>query len=160
MQSMTAGTPALALLDLTGTWHVVREYDHDPGNTSFGLEAAEKLNVEPERVFKTLIADVDGQHVVAIVPVANQVNLKALAKAVSGKHAQMADPADAMRITGYVVGGISPLGQRKKLPTVIDETAHLWDTILVSGGKRGLDVELSAHDLITLTSAIIADIAN
>lgn len=156
---MTAGTPALALLAQTGTSHVVREYDHDPATTAFGLEAAEKLDVEPERVFKTLIAELDGHHVVAIVPVTHQVNLKSLAKAASGKHAVMANPNDAMRITGYVVGGISPLGQKKKLITVIDETAQLWDTILVSAGKRGLDVELDPNDLIALTSAIVADIA-
>ena len=160
IRSMSAATAALQLLATTGTPHTVREYDHDPSTTSFGLEAAEKLDMDPDRVFKTLVAQVDGKHAVAIVPVSCLVNLKALAKALGGKHAEMADPADATRITGYVVGGISPLGQKKKLPTVIDETAQLWDTVLVSAGKRGVDVELTPSDLVSLTSAVVADIAN
>lgn len=156
---MTAGTPALVALTSAGVWFTIREYEHDPNNTSFGLEAAEKLGVEPDRVFKTLIANVDDEFVVAIVPVNCTVSLKHLAKVIGGKKAAMADPAIAQRLTGYVVGGISPIGQKKTLRTVIDETCELWDTVLVSGGKRGLDIELSAADLIAVTNAITADIA-
>lgn len=155
---MSAATAALDVLASHGIAHTVRAYDHDPTVASFGLEAAEKLGVEPDRVFKTLVAEVDGRHVVAIVPVTYQVNLKALARAAGGKHAVMADPADAMRITGYVVGGISPLGQKRRLETLIDETAQMWDTILVSAGKRGVDVELDPLDLARLTDAAFADI--
>lgn len=157
---MASGTPALVALNNAGVQYAIREYDHDPANTAFGLEAAEKLNVEAERVFKTLIANVDDEYVVAIVPVTSTVNLKNLAKAIGGKKAAMADPTIAQRITGYVIGGISPLGQKKQLRTVIDETSELWDTVLVSGGKRGLDIELSPHDLIALTDAIVAEIAD
>lgn len=156
---MTAATPALAALAAAGVTHTVREYLHDPASTSYGLEAAEKLDVEPERVFKTLVASLDGQLCVAVVPVTVQVNLKSLARALGGKHAEMADPAIAMRTTGYVVGGISPVGQKRLLPTVIDETAQLWDTVLVSAGKRGMDVELSPDDLAAITRAVFADIS-
>ena len=156
---MTRATPALAALSAAGVAHTVRDYEHDPAVTAFGLEAAEKLGVDPDRVFKTLVAEVDGRLCVAVVPVTCQVSLKSLAKALGGKHAQMADPAHAMRATGYVVGGISPLGQKKALPTVIDETAQIWDTVLVSAGKRGVDVELAPADLAALTSAVFADIA-
>ena len=157
---MASGTPALVALTSAGVQYAIREYDHDPTNTAFGLEAAEKLDVEPDRVFKTLIANVDDDYVVAIVPVTCTVNLKSLAKAVGGKKASMADPAIAQRLTGYVVGGISPIGQKKQLTTVIDETCELWDTVLVSGGKRGLDIELSPTDLIMMTSAITSAIAD
>lgn len=156
---MASGTPALVALTSAGVNFTVREYEHDPSSTSFGLEAAEKLGVEPDRVFKTLIANVDDNYVVAIVPVNCTVSLKHLAKAVGGKKAAMADPAIAQRLTGYVVGGISPIGQKKALRTVIDETCELWESVLVSGGKRGLDIELSPTDLIQLTSATTFDIA-
>lgn len=157
---MASGTPALVALTQAGVHYAIREYVHDPGTTAFGLEAAEKLNVEPDRVFKTLIANVDDDFVVAVVPVTCTVNLKNLAKAVGGKKAAMADPVVAQRLTGYVVGGISPIGQKKQLRTVIDETCDLWDTVLVSGGKRGLDIELSPADLIAMTSAITSAIAD
>ena len=156
---MASGTPALVALTNAGVQYAIREYDHDPTTTAFGLEAAEKLNVEADRVFKTLIANVDDEFVVAIVPVTCTVSLKHLAKAVGGKKAAMADPAIAQRLTGYVVGGISPIGQKKQLRTVVDETCELWDTMLVSGGKRGLDIELAPADLIAMTSAITFDIA-
>lgn len=156
---MTRATPALAVLAAAGVAHTVREYDHDPSITAFGLEAAEKLGVDPDRVFKTLVATVDGALCVAVVPVTGQVSLKALARASGGKHAEMADPAQAMRVTGYVVGGISPLGQKRALPTVIDESAQLWDTVLVSAGRRGLDVELAPADLALLVSGTFANIA-
>lgn len=157
---MASGTPALVALTNAGVQYAIREYEHDPANTAFGLEAAEKLQVEADRVFKTLIANVDDDYVVAIVPVTCTVNLKNLAKAVGGKKAAMADPAVAQRLTGYVVGGISPIGQKKQLTTVIDETCELWDTVLVSGGKRGLDIELAPADLVAMTSAITSAIAD
>lgn len=157
---MASGTPALVALTNAGVQYAIREYEHDPANTAFGLEAAEKLQVEADRVFKTLIANVDDDYVVAIVPVTCTVNLKNLAKAVGGKKAAMADPAAAQRLTGYVVGGISPIGQKKQLTTVIDETCELWDTVLVSGGKRGLDIELAPADLVAMTSAITSAIAD
>ena len=127
--------------------------------TDFGREAADALGVEPDRVFKTLLADVDGRLVVGIVPVTGKLDLKALAAAVGGKKAVMADPAVAERKTGYVVGGISPIGQKTAHPTVLDETAELWDTVFVSGGRRGLDLELAPADLVRATGATLADIA-
>lgn len=136
-----------------------RAYAHDPAVTDFGREAAEALDVEPDRVFKTLLADVDGSLVVGIVPVTGKLDLKALAAAVGGKKAEMADAALAERRTGYIVGGISPIGQKTVHPTVLDETAELWDTVFVSGGRRGLDLELAPSDLIRATSAVVADIA-
>jgi Cys-tRNA(Pro)/Cys-tRNA(Cys) deacylase len=152
------GTPATALLAQTGTEFTVHAYEHDPAAPSYGREAAEALGVEPERVFKTLVADVDGTLTVAVVPVAGSLDLKALATAVGGKRAAMADPNAVTRTTGYVLGGLSPLGQRKKLPTVVDETALLYDTVLCSAGKRGLEIELAPGDLIALTDAVTAEI--
>lgn len=155
-----SGTPALAALAAARVPHTAHPYEHDPRSTvGYGLEAAEVLGVEPDRVFKTLMASVDGTLTVAVVPVTGKLDLKALAHAVGGKKAAMADPAAAERATGYVVGGISPLGQRTPHPTVVDETVELFDTVLVSGGRRGLDVELAPADLIALTSATVADIA-
>ena len=136
-----------------------RAYAHDAAVTDFGREAADALGVEPDRVFKTLLADVDGRLVVGIVPVTGKLDLKALAAAVGGKKAVMADPAVAERKTGYVVGGISPIGQKTAHPTVLDETAELWDTVFVSGGRRGLDLELAPADLVRATGATLADIA-
>ena len=155
----STGTPATRALAEAGVPHVLRTYQHDPRSGSFGLEAAAELGVEPERVFKTLLADVDGALVVGIVPVDGQLDLKALAAAVGGKRATMAEAARAERATGYVVGGISPLGQRSTHPTVLDESALAFPTILVSGGRRGLDVELEPNDLITLTGARVSPIA-
>lgn len=153
------GTPALQLLESAGVPHTVRPYEHDPRAESFGLEAAAALGVEAARVFKTLLADADGSLVVGIVPVPLRLDLKALARAVGARKASMADPGTAERATGYVVGGISPLGQRRSLPTVVDESALTHDTILVSAGRRGLDVELTPGDLVSLTSATVAGIA-
>ena len=133
-------------------------YDHDPASPSYGEEAALALGVCPDRVFKTLIADVDGELTVAIVPVAGQLDLKALAAAVGAKRATMADPVAAERTTGYVRGGISPLGQRKRLRTVLDATASGHPTICVSAGRRGLEVELAPADLAALTGAVLAPI--
>ena len=156
---MAQGTPALTLLKQKNIHHIVHEYHHDPSVTSFGLEAAAALGRDPQQVFKTLLADVDGTPTVGIVPVDVQLDLKALAMACGKKKASMLDPQVAARITGYVVGGISPLGQKKLLTTVIDESALLFDTILVSAGKRGLDVELSPNDLLQLLNAQFAQIA-
>ncbi|NYJ01033.1 Cys-tRNA(Pro)/Cys-tRNA(Cys) deacylase [Nocardioides thalensis] len=153
------GTPATLALKRLGVAHQLHEYAHDPRAASYGLEAAEAIGVEADRVFKTLMADVDGELCVGIVPVSCTLDLKALAAAVGGKKAQMADKERAQRATGYVLGGISPLGQKRAHRTVLDETAELWDTVLVSGGRRGLDVELAPSDLIALTSAAVADIA-
>ncbi|WP_329212054.1 Cys-tRNA(Pro) deacylase [Streptomyces sp. NBC_00683] len=157
-QQQPGGTPATVALTAAGTAFTVRSYDHDPASPSYGEEAAEALGVAPDRVFKTLVADVDGELVVAVVPVAGSLDLKALASAVGGKRAAMADPAAAERTTGYVRGGISPLGQRKRLRTVIDASARTHATICVSAGRRGLEVELSADDLAVLTDAVLAPI--
>ena len=139
--------------------HTVHEYPHDPRAASYGVEAAEALGVVPERVFKTLVADVDGALTVAVIPVACSLDLKALAAARGGKRAAMADPKLAERTTGYVKGGISPLGQRKRLPMVIDSSALDLATVYVSAGRRGLEIELKPADLIALTGADTAPIA-
>lgn len=156
------GTPATLALTRAGIAFELRGYDHDPRTTSYGLEAAhelgEALGVDPARVFKTLLASVDGRLVVGVVPVTGQLDLKALAAAAGGKKAEMADPALAERTTGYVVGGISPIGQKRTLPTVIDASALEHDTVLVSGGRRGLDLEVAPADLVRITGAITGQI--
>ncbi|MAS55454.1 MAG: Cys-tRNA(Pro) deacylase [Pimelobacter sp.] len=149
------GTPATVALTRAGIEFTVRGYDHDPRAASFGLEAAAALGVPAERVFKTLLVGVDGALTVAIVPVSGQLDLKALARAVGGRRAVMADPATAERATGYVVGGISPIGQRRAHPTVLDTSALAHASILVSGGRRGLDLELAPADLVAITDAIV-----
>ncbi len=156
----SVGTPATLALTAAGVPFTAHSYTHDPRTTGYGLEAAEVLGVSPDRVFKTLMTEVAGSLAVAIVPVNGTVDLKALAQALGHKKAVMADPAAAQRRTGYVLGGISPLGQRQPSPTVIDESALLSDTIYVSGGRRGFDVELSPADLIKLTNATTAQIAH
>ncbi len=153
------GTPATVALTTAGIPFTAHAYEHDPANTNFGLEAASALGLDPDQVFKTLLADVDGALVVGIVPVTGKLDLKALAAAVGGKKAEMADPKLAERRTGYVVGGISPIGQKNTHRTVLDETAELYDTVFVSGGRRGLDIELAPGDLVLVTQAIVADIA-
>jgi len=152
------GTPATVALTRAGVAFQAHAYDHDPRATSYGLEAAEALGVEPARVFKTLLANVDGRLVVGVVPVTGQLDLKALASAVGGKKAEMADPVVAERTTGYVVGGISPIGQKRALPTVVDASALTQGTVLVSGGRRGLDLEMTPADLVRITGAITAQI--
>lgn len=148
----TAGsTPATVALMRAGIKFEVRGYEHDARDTDFGGEAARKLGVAPERVFKTLLAEVDGALTVAVLPVTGMLDLKALAQARGGKRANMADPAVAEKKTGYVVGGISPIGQRTKLPVVIDESAERFETVLVSGGRRGVDIELAPQDLLLAT---------
>ncbi|MCW5249332.1 MULTISPECIES: Cys-tRNA(Pro) deacylase [unclassified Streptomyces] len=157
-KQQAGGTPATVALTAAEVAYTVHAYDHDPAHPSYGEEAAEAMGVSPERVFKTLVADVDGALTVAVVPVAGSLDLKALASAVGGKRAAMADPALAERTTGYVRGGISPLGQRKRLPTVLDASASGHPTICVSAGRRGLEVELAPTDLAALTNAVLAPI--
>ncbi|WP_199432450.1 Cys-tRNA(Pro) deacylase [Qaidamihabitans albus] len=153
------GTPATALLVKHKVAHTVHTYDHDPRHESYGTEAAEALGVAAEQVFKTLVAEVDGRLTVGVVPVTGQLDLKALAAAVGGKKARMADTAAAQRATGYVLGGISPLGQRSRLPVVVDSSAERFGTVLCSGGRRGLEIELAPADLVRLTGATVAPIA-
>ncbi|MFC0544207.1 Cys-tRNA(Pro) deacylase [Kutzneria chonburiensis] len=153
------GTPATALLAKRKVPYTLHSYDHDPRAESFGLEAAELLGLDPARVFKTLVAEVDGRLAVGVVPVTGQLDLKALAAALRGKKARMAEVSAAERATGYVAGGISPLGQKKRLPVVIDASAATFDTVFVSAGRRGLDVELTPTDLADLTAAVVAPIA-
>jgi len=157
-QKPSAGTPATTLLQRAGVPHRLHSYTHDPSASSFGLEAADALGVDPARVFKTLMAMLDGSLAVAIVPVSSSLDLKKFAAALGGKRAAMADPQVAQRRTGYVLGGISPLGQKQASPTVLDSTAPDFATILVSGGRRGLDIEIAPGDLVALTQAAVAPI--
>jgi Cys-tRNA(Pro)/Cys-tRNA(Cys) deacylase len=145
---MSTGTPATLALEASGVPF-----------TSFGLEASEKLGIAAERVFKTLMVDVDGELVVAVVPVSGRLDLKEVARAVGGRRAAMADPALAQRRTGYVLGGISPLGQKVRHRTVLDSSAILQETVLVSGGRRGFDVELAPDALLAVTGGEYADVA-
>ena len=153
------GTPATALLARLGIAHSVHTYTHDPGRGSYGLEASEALGVPAERVFKTLVAQVDGALTVGVVPVGSRLDLKALAAAVGGKRASMAEVAAAERATGYLAGGISPVGQRRRLPVVIDSSALGFATIFCSGGRRGLEIELAPADLVRATGGTVGDIA-
>ncbi|MGH8493818.1 MAG: Cys-tRNA(Pro) deacylase [Moraxellaceae bacterium] len=153
-------TPAINTAKKAGISFSVHEYRHDPGAPSYGLEAAEKLNLPPEQVFKTLVAQLDHkQLVVAIVPVAFLLDLKALAAACGGKKAEMADVHEAEKATGYVAGGISPLGQKKRLKTVLDSSALAQEKIFVSAGRRGLEIALAPQDLLELCAGLSADIA-
>jgi Cys-tRNA(Pro)/Cys-tRNA(Cys) deacylase len=147
-------TPATRAAKGAGINYRVLEYEHDAASESYGLEAAERLGLDPARVFKTLLASVDGELRVCVLPVSAQLDLRAL-----GKRAAMADPRDAERATGYVVGGISPLGQRKRIRTLLDGTAFEHETIFVSAGRRGLEIELAAEDLAALTGAERAALA-
>jgi Cys-tRNA(Pro)/Cys-tRNA(Cys) deacylase len=151
-------TPATLLLARDGVAHTVHTYEPPPHDVPYGPAVAEALGVEPERMLKTLLATVDGRLACAVVPVSGSLDLKALAGALGGKRGVMAEPAVAERSSGYVVGGISPLGQRTRLPTVADETVELFDTVVVSGGRRGLSIELAPRDLLRLTDAALADI--
>lgn len=152
-------TPAVLAAKRAGIDFTLHEYQHDPGTASYGLEAAEKLGLDPAQVFKTLVARVDGQLTMALVPVARTLDLKALAAAVGGKRAAMAELTDAERATGYVAGGISPLGQKKRLPMVVDASALALARMHVSAGRRGLEIELAPADLIRLCAARTASIA-
>jgi Cys-tRNA(Pro)/Cys-tRNA(Cys) deacylase len=151
-------TPAIHALVRAGIPHAVHHIEHDPEVTAFGREAAEALGVEPGRVFKTLVCSTNQGLLVAIVPVTGELNLKAVAAAVGAKTAEMAEPAAAQRTTGYVLGGISPIGQKRVLPPVLDESASSWETIFVSGGRRGLELELAPDDLVRATNARLAPI--
>ncbi|HYQ62807.1 Cys-tRNA(Pro) deacylase [Actinophytocola sp.] len=153
------GTPATALLVRQKVAHRVHEYTHDPRSDSYGTEASELLGLPAERVFKTLVAEVDGRLTVGVVPVAGHLDLKALAAAAGGKKARMADVTAAERATGYVAGGISPLGHRKRLPVVVDSSANAFETIFCSAGRRGLEIEVAPADLIGLAQATVAPIA-
>ena len=157
-RKQAGGTPATVALTRAGVEHSVHTYDHDPAATSYGGEAAEAMGVDPGRVFKTLFTSVDGRLVVGVVPVSGQLDLKAVAAAAGGKKAVMADPADAERATGYVVGGISPLGQKRAHPTVVDASALDHPTVFVSGGRRGMEIELSPAALVAATHATVATI--
>ena len=137
----------------------LHEYAHDPRAPSFGLEAAEALGIDPDRVLKTLLADLDGALAVGIVPVTGRLDLKALARALGGSRAAMAEVGRAERATGYVAGGISPFGQKRAHPTAVDETVELWETVYVSAGRRGLDVEIAPADLVEVTGATVGDIS-
>ncbi|GAA2232463.1 Cys-tRNA(Pro) deacylase [Rarobacter faecitabidus] len=154
------GTPATVALDKAGVAFHVHTYEHDPhSDLSFGLEAATALGKNPAQVFKTLLVSADGALAVGIVPVTGQLDLKAMAQALGAKRAEMADPAVAQRSTGYVLGGISPFGQRQRLRTVIDASAGGFETILVSGGRRGMDIEVAPADLVRVLDAVGAQIA-
>ncbi len=156
------GTPAIVMLEAAGVAFTVTEFHHEPGEGNYGQVAAEALGIEPERVFKTLVANLTteagAEQVVAIVPVSGQLSLRELSVALGGKRAEMCPVDLAQRLTGYVVGGISPFGQKKRLRTAIDETCVLFDTIYVSGGKRGLDIEIAPDDLVTVLQAVVAPI--
>ncbi len=152
------GTPATVALTAAGVAFEVRAYEHDPRAASYGMEAAQSLGADPARVFKTLLASLDGSLVVGIVPVSGQLDLKALARAMGGSKAVMADVAAAERATGYVAGGISPIGQKRAHPTALDASALDHETILVSGGRRGFDIELAPLDLVAVTGAVTATI--
>lgn len=152
-------TPAINLLRKRKIDHSIHEYQHDASSESFGLEAAEKLGIDPERVFKTLVVKLDkGQMAVGIVPVSSMLNMKRMAKACGAKKATMASPVEVERATGYVLGGVSPLGQKKRLKTVIDASAADFDTVFVSAGKRGMDIELKPEDLARLVNAGFAEV--
>ena len=156
----THGTQAILALEKAGIAHTVHPYEHDPStDLGYGLEAAQAIGVDAPQVFKTLMVNVDGKLAVGVVPVDKKLDLKALASALGGKKASMADTAAAERATGYVVGGISPLGQKTAHPTVLDESALAFDAVYVSGGRRGLDVGLAPADLMHLTGAVTAPIA-
>lgn len=151
-------TPAIRLLQKQKIAHSVHEYHHDPDNTNFGLEASKKLGLSPDSVFKTLLVTDGKAYFVAILPVCHLLNLKKMATAVGVKKLVMANPADAERLTGYIVGGISPIGQKKHLTTVIHSSAQTLDKMYASGGKRGLDIGVAPHDLANLLTAQFFDI--
>ncbi|HVX55187.1 Cys-tRNA(Pro) deacylase [Nocardioides sp.] len=153
------GTPATVALTRAGVAFALHPYEHDPRASSYGLEAAEALRLDPARVFKTLMAAVDDRLCVGIVPVSRQLDLKALARALGGSKAAMAEVGAAERATGYVAGGISPVGQRRSHPTALDQSALTHPTIFVSAGRRGLDLEIAPADLVRVTGAVTAPIA-
>jgi Cys-tRNA(Pro)/Cys-tRNA(Cys) deacylase len=153
------GTPATALLARRHVSYELHPYEHDPRAASYGEEAAAALGVPAGRLFKTLVVSVDGRLAVGVVPVAGSLDLKAIAAALGGKKAAMAEPAAAERATGYVTGGISPLGHRSRLPVVVDASARDWETVYVSAGRRGLQVSLAPEDLVRAADATVAPIS-
>ena len=157
------GTPATEALTAAGVPFTLHEYAHDPGTRHFGDETIAALGLDPQRVFKTLLVDVNpggrASLAVGVVPVAGQLDLKAIAAVLGAKKAEMAEPKAAERSSGYVVGGISPLGQKRALPTFVDESAQLFDVVYVSGGRRGFDIGLSPTDLLAMTGGEYAPIA-
>jgi Cys-tRNA(Pro)/Cys-tRNA(Cys) deacylase len=156
-----AATPAVAAVEIAGIIYRLHTYDVDPTQDDYGVAVAQALGVDPERVYKTLVARIDGaQLVCAVVPVARRLDLKALARAVGGRQSALADRSEAERRTGYVRGGISPLGQRQQLPVVVDESALAQLTVYVSAGKRGLQLEIAPADLVRLTQAEVAAVAD
>ena len=153
-------TPAINIAKKAGVPHRTHEYAHDPAHASYGMEAAEKMGVAPERVFKTLVVILDTRElVVGVVPVSAMLNMKQIARAAAAKKAAMAPATDVQRSSGYVLGGVSPLGQKKRLRTFIDTSAQAFATMFVSAGRRGLEIELSPADLAKLTSGTFADLA-
>ncbi|MQA78185.1 MAG: Cys-tRNA(Pro) deacylase [Streptosporangiales bacterium] len=154
-----SGTPATIAATRARIAFTLHAYEHDESAASYGLEAAAALGVEPERVYKTLVAEVDGALTVGVVPVDASLDLKALAQAAGGKRATLADPRKAERATGYVVGGISPLGQKRRLPVFVDASASSYTTVYVSAGRRGLDIELAPADLLALSGGRTAALA-
>ncbi|WOC11345.1 aminoacyl-tRNA deacylase [Gordonia sp. MP11Mi] len=159
---MSASTPAVAALELAGIDFTVHSYPHDRRSTDYGAEAVEAMAAHgfvADQIFKTLVVDLGGSLGVAVVPVPEKLSLKAVARALGASKAVMADAAKAARATGYVLGGVSPVGQKATLPTVVDETIDLWDSILCSAGRRGLEIEVSPADLVSATGAVVADIA-
>lgn len=152
-------TPAINIVKKLGISHVVHQYAHDQNHKSYGIEAAEKLGLPPEQIFKTLVIMIDkSQLIVAVIPVEEQLSMKLLAKAAGAKKAAMADKNDVQKSTGYILGGVSPIGQKKKLLTFIDSTAQDLEHVYVSAGKRGLEIELSPLDLIKVTGGSFAKI--
>ena len=153
-------TPAVNRLKKAKISYTLHPYDHDPKSKAYGEEAAQKLNIPFDRLFKTLVVSVEGEtFMTALVPVSKQLDLKAFGKATGTKKAKMAEKQDVERMTGYVLGGVSPLGQRKKLATIMDISARNFDTIFVSAGRRGLQIEISPKDLARLTQAVFLDIS-
>ncbi|MBO3745406.1 Cys-tRNA(Pro) deacylase [Streptosporangiaceae bacterium NEAU-GS5] len=159
VKKASGGTPATVALTQAKAEFTLHPYAHDAGAQAYGEEAADALGVPYERIFKTLVAETEAGLAVAVVPVAGKLDLKAFAAALGGKRAAMADAAKVERVTGYVVGGISPLGQRKRLPTVVDESALGFATIYFSAGRRGLQIETAPENLVKLTQAVTAAIA-
>jgi Cys-tRNA(Pro)/Cys-tRNA(Cys) deacylase len=158
MAKPVSGTPAIVALEAGGVPFAVHPYELTESAETYGEAVAAVLGVDPERLFKTLVAEVDGNPTVAIVPVSSRLSTKSLARAAGGKKADMSAPDRAERLTGYVVGGISPFGQKRALPTFVDETIEVWDTVYVSAGKRGLQVEVAPADLIRLLNAAVTDL--
>lgn len=158
MAKQQTGTPGLVALESAGVPFTVHPYELTETAETYGEAVAAVLGVDPDRLFKTLVAEIDGSPVVAIVPVSARLSTRSLARAAAGKRADMIAPEVAERLTGYVTGGISPFGQKRRLPTYVDETVELWDTVFVSAGKRGLQVELRPQDLIMILNATVADL--